>query len=257
MKRRVDAAVLLLLLVTGCSGNHYLSKEIVNAGLKELRPPVDTLTPGTVIYVESQSQKSVTVGRVCSQANAVGEGVSINDGNGADTDLARKLSGEWKLDADYLNQLSAGVGDNFVKDVSLKLSNVHILEIDDDVAFKGRGDHQTAECKQAVSRRRAEGKRVAMVKKSFKADAEYSVTFKNTATLTAETKEQIINNVKAKLGGNVTVEGSRLVAGKGLVWGILESESLLDDTVNAATSTVRQIIKPGAIVLFSAADGTQ
>lgn len=251
MKARNQAMGLALIIVfvqTGCAT--YLNKEIRRYQMKELRPPVNSLTPGTIIYIGDEGSGWLSVLRICSKEKAIGAATKVEESNTLSTELQRKLSGKLALDADFAKELTAGINANFVREISLSLTNVKVLEVDDTEAIQGRKAHQTPECKQAVKFREDEGRKTAMIKQSLLADADYRITFSSSAGLTAETKEELLEGIKAKLGAEFSISGNSIRAGNQLIWGTTEDEKLLGDGVSAANvaGVPRIVINAGRVI---------
>jgi hypothetical protein len=218
--RPLTIVIVACVAATGCAAS--LGKELKKAGYNELRPASDLVTPGTLITIQSTAGPAVVVDRICDKTTAYGEMAAVHEATGASTSLTQKLTRGFSLKADEIaSGASAGGNLTQVRDITLTLRNVKLLEMDGDQAVAGR-PHRSTPCDRAVQQAEQGGQAVTMIKRAIQADAEYSVNFKDSASLSAETKRAIVSSIAGSLGAKFESEGERVVKGTGLVWGIFD-----------------------------------
>lgn len=226
MKRML---AVLCILVAGCSSlpnrKAELSDVIRNYGFRELRPPSNLTPPGSIVYVRSATGNTIELGTTCPQLDAVGS-AAVADVTTQQQELTKKTTGTFSIDADYLKQLTGGVELKSVKDVTLTLTNPHVLDIADSEVFKTICS-RTGPCEQAIALRHSKMDELAMVKTALQADITYTVTWNQGANLTAEASEKLLKNIAAKLGAAFQTEGASTIKGSGLIWGIIEDADLV------------------------------
>lgn len=96
------------ILLSGCATTDIGSK-LKEYAFSELKPPSNLTPPGTLITVKDTDP--FIVGIICPQANAFGPGVKdrvLSSDSSAST-TAKDLTGNFKLDAQYLSRIKANI----------------------------------------------------------------------------------------------------------------------------------------------------
>ena len=125
----------------------------------ELVPPSTLVPPGTLITVIKESP--LIVGVICPPSESLGAGLQTKllTSDSTSSKEVAELTGEFKVDASVQQQIISNNNSKYVKDISVVLSNVKIIEIPDSVVFElvsGRKDS----CSKAMQFRREKGEKI-------------------------------------------------------------------------------------------------
>jgi hypothetical protein len=228
------AAVLLVgmalggyfLLRPNVSTTDTIGAVLTDNGFVELRPPSNLFLPGT--WVEVLSPTPLRLSIICGPMEALGvsdPGQMVSSGSETGS-FQSKLAPRFALDAATLRTLKATESLAAVRNVTLSLSNVSLLEVADDVVFGGF-KKRTAECGTAIQFRFKEQKNpVSMVKSALIADVEYLVDFDG--SVSGDAKAKAASDLALGLGVKVdsSDQTKTKLVGQGLVWGIRDDSAL-------------------------------
>jgi hypothetical protein len=164
-------------------------------------------------------------GIVCDQAGSVGPNFPLQTSPGPTTALAKEMSGEFKLDAKYLETLHATAKFKYVDSVKLTFKDVAVLEVTDESVAKGK-EVRTPRCKTSIEDRLRSGARVTMIASVLRASVTYVATFKTEGSLGASAKLEVMQGLAAELGANVASATETTVSGDNLYWGVLDDQWL-------------------------------
>jgi Papain-like cysteine protease AvrRpt2 len=199
---------------------------LTDNGFVELRPPSNLFLPGAWVEVLSPTPLRLSV--ICGPTEALGlsDQSQILSSGSATVSFQSKLAPKFALDAATLSPLKATTNLAVVRDITLSLSNIKLLEVADDVVFGGF-KKRSPECGTAIGFRIKEQKNpVSMVKSALVADVEYAVEFNG--SISGDAKAKAASDLALNLGVKVDssdVTKTQLV-GQGLVWGIRDDSVL-------------------------------
>ena len=123
---------------------------------------------------------------------------------------------------------------NSVKEITIKLSNVKIIELPEDAVFKNLKNRKPY-CTQAIDNRINSGKKVTLVNRVIQADAEYIVYFSSNL-LHADTFN-LMNDLALELTGGTILSENNKIIGKNLYWGVDDDIALGSLKPNELPST--------------------
>jgi hypothetical protein len=206
-----------------CTGRS-LTQSIEHFGYSEMQPPSTILPPGTIVYI--QDTNPFQGGIVCTQRAAVGENPPLEESQTESSSLKAMTKGNMKLGADYLQQIKADTRFEAVKDVSMTLSNVQVLEIPDSYVWDSVSKRSPG-CRKAMAARIAHHQKLTMIKSVLKADVTYNVSFSTETGLSAQAKVEAIKGLAANLGVDATTASENSLSGAGLYWGVRDDKLLI------------------------------
>ena len=212
--RHLSRSVLasLLLIASGCAS---LEKTIRDLGYKPVALPSTAYRPGKVVMIENEDPfQAITV---CEFGSYIGS-ASGAKAEAASVQVTQKLSGTFSLGADYLNQINAKIGSQYVREVSVTLNNVTVEEISDDRVFEGHKLQQPG-CTQALENIR-DRSRLGFLQNALKADAVYKVTFDTKIGINAEAQHRALRDLALKIGASPESVSKDEIRGANLYWGV-------------------------------------
>lgn len=135
----------------------------------------------------------------------------------ASADVSGALKGTFNLDATALTQLGLGANLNYIRSVTLKLTNVTVeqLALDDLASIRLSLGPQCQKIVQAFS-----SKSLAyQTQQAIRADVTYSVELNKGAS--ADVKGLVVHSLSAAFGGSVENNSGLTATGKGLFYGLV------------------------------------
>ncbi|KXX66493.1 papain-like cysteine protease family protein [Flammeovirga sp. SJP92] len=199
------------------SDNTSLSYILEESDFSQTSPPNNLIAPGTIALVEEGKKGVLKI--ICPCENALGDSIRnyFIKSPSADINLFSQLEGDFSLDLSFMNKFTSESKSSIVKKITLKLSNVKILELPDDAVFKNI-KYRSPYCTQAINKRLASGKRVTMIKRVIQADAEYIVDFED--RLSQSDTLNLMKNLALELTGGSSIKEKNIIIGKNLFWGV-------------------------------------
>lgn len=229
---------------------------LANNGFTEFRPPSQHALPGTLVVVTAS--QPIGLGVICHPKQSLGlDPETIPTSPSISTDLAAALDRTLALDASMLSKLKVSGKLSDVEDIRIRLTNVRLLEVSDDVVVAGVADRSPA-CREALELRLASGGTVTMIKAALMADVAYTATTRTEAE--GEISADLIDTLATSLNSRVTGTGNGRIelAGEALIWGVRDDEVLARiGTSRPATGTesgTRAILSADAVVETLAID---
>ncbi|UZS00227.1 papain-like cysteine protease family protein [Chondrinema litorale] len=217
-----------------------LDQVLKESDFAEMKPPNNLAKPGTIVSIDENNPGILKI--ICTCEKAFGDNIenSFLVSRTTDIDLTTKLSNKLNLDLSVLKDARFKTEANVIRNMSLKLSNVEILELPDNAVFEYL-NNRSASCIEAINNRLNSGNKVSLIKRVIKADAEYSVDFFE--QIDASTQTQVVNNLGEILTGvsgkNGSIKSNKII-GEGLFWGV-------DDDVNLGNLQPGQSLGTGSI----------
>lgn len=208
------AAIASLLFLASCP---RLGEMMRHFGFTELRPPSQTLIPGTMVWVEKT--KPFKAGIICTQATSLGPKFKPLKSPTSSKTLQRAANVKVDMGADILELIKAKTNIHALRSLSVELTNPVVYELTDMDVLAAMPNRDPI-CAQAISNRVQAGFPVTMISKALMADVVYSVQWNQGIELDAQAKADILSGLSPHLGvtqGTVREDG---IKGKGLFWGI-------------------------------------
>jgi hypothetical protein len=229
----VFAAVFLLPLLFGGHGR-TISSVIQRYEFTELTPPSTLVPPGTIVTVIKEDP--LVVGVICPAADSLGTELQARllSSDSASSKQAAEFTGEFQLDASARGRVTSQTDSRFVRNITVTLSNVKIIELPDSVVFDLIGSRKDG-CGKALKFRRDEGKKVSMIKSVVMATAVYRVQFDG--NLKADARAQVTRGIASSLGLTNGVKSDDSIQGDGLIWGVRDDVSLAAISQNGPPPT--------------------
>ncbi len=249
---RIPALVLAALSVACGHAPAEIGRFVADNGYTDPKPPSNLLEPGTIVY--RKSLKPLVYGIACTPQSAFGAGIAqaLKNADSANASLVSKMSAKFKLDAGYQEQLRASVGGQYLKDVSLDLSDVHVLSLPADVVFD-RVSNRTPGCTKAIEFFSKNNQPVSLIVEVLKANALYTVAFSSGFSGGASAQVDAVKGLAVQLGADASTATQSTVKGTGLFWGVRDDASLAtvkaDDKAGAKGVASVRLIPPESITI--------
>ncbi len=228
------AAILLVTLAALPIGSHFyfqskkgasqIASILSENGFIEFKPPSRLVPPGT--WVEVLDKNPLRLGIICPPEEALGaNSLTYSESPSIDATLTGRLSTLYSADAEFLKPFDVDNEIKSLKSLSLKLTNVRLLELPDSVVLEGIKS-RTASCSNAISFRTKRGAPVSMVKSALRADIVYLAEFHENVSV--DIKSDLERELALKLGAQIEIQdGSTTnLVGHDLIWGIREDAVL-------------------------------
>lgn len=207
----------------------------------ELNPPSTLVPPGTFVLV--QKRQPLVLGVICPSEQSFGAELSkrLLKSDSVTANISSALKGSFNIDANQLSLAKAVANGEHVKEISISLSNVKVIEIPDSAVTELIASRDK-NCSSAIKMRRDRDGDVTLIKAVLQADAAYKVSFDG--QLSASLQDQITNDVAASMGFNDKIASGDSFVGKALYWGIRDDQALADYSPLTATMTGTDNPKP-------------
>jgi len=224
---RPSILVLCVFLATGCANvgddAQSIGQAVNDLGFTQVYPPTTLSPPGTVVWV--QGDQTFTSGVVCTQDNALGEGLDVRQAPTLTAEWRNKASAGMTLGGTFTQKLNAELGGTYLKDVALRLTNAVVLELDDAQVLDHAASHDPSPgCLAAIGLRREEGATLSIVRSVLKADVEFTLSY-DTGT-TAEAKAEVSERIRANLSGSAKVTRDDSIVAKNTFIGVKDDALL-------------------------------
>ena len=193
-------------------------------GYVEFKPPSKLVTPGT--WVSTNGETPLNLSIICQPIDALGiEPNSLISSASIDTELTANLDQSFEIDAKLLKSIKSKNDLKDIESVSLKLTNVKIVEIADNVVHAGIANRSKS-CRDAISYRLANDFKVTMIKSALYADVTYVAKLR--ASLSgvsqANVERELASALKSKIDS--TDKETITLSGRQLIWGVRDDISL-------------------------------
>jgi hypothetical protein len=222
-RMRLAAVAGGVLMLGGATGCNQVGKWVKDQRYSPLVPPTTLLGPGTIVYALDNDWKSV--GIVCTQTASLGAIIPAESASKSET-LKRELKSSFSLDGDYLDVIKADAKFKGLREIDLKLEDVRVYEISWDKVIDNLPNRSEG-CRRAIQTIKQDpNMKYSMITSVIQANVTYDVKFENSGELNAEVKQQLLENLAAKLGVSVSDKGSSTMRGAGLFWGMRDNASL-------------------------------
>lgn len=217
-------SVLIASVLVSCAHNpDDVGDQLEDLKFTELVPPSRLAPPGTFFHILSESPFAIAT--VCPADRAFGQELPLRDSPSADIQRIESSNTNINLSAGLRSSISGSTDFENIRDITYTLSNVRIIEIDDQALFDDSVALEDS-CDAAVDFRLDEGQTVSIVKQVLQADILYDFNFNSSASLSLEDKQTIVENLSVALGANRTSATSGQVKGEGLFWGVRDDVRL-------------------------------
>jgi len=218
------AGVVSLPACGGAQTTPNLQSVLGRYGYVALRPPSTLVPPGTIIQVRSREPLEALI--VCTRAASLGPDVPIQQSPSADSALVSDVSQAFSLSASLPTLLSGKAAYSSIRDVTMSVTNVNVLEISDADVFEGI-THRRPACTEAIeSLAQQPNATISMVKSVISADVTYSVHYKDDASLDAGARQQLLTTLAGDLHADVGTSTADTLQGHALFWGVIDDVRL-------------------------------
>lgn len=196
---------------------YSLDTILKESSFAEIKPPNNLSPPGTIVFLDNKDPGILKV--ICPCENAFGKEVKSKwiESPSTDIEILNKLSGTFNVNLDFIKKTKLNPKFDIVKEISLKLSKVKIIEIPDDAVFELL-NCRSPYCIEAIKKRVDAGQMVSLVKRVIQADAEYKITFSESVSETV--KLEVTADLSLELLGTEAEHTENMVIGKQLFWGV-------------------------------------
>jgi hypothetical protein len=193
------------------------SQWLASAGFSELALPSTAFGPGTLVTSVTGHgfAHPLRLAHICDPAFTATFPPQVNAA--ASREMARQISGGLELRGNALDRFRLGAGASHVESISLNLRNVRI-EHHSHERLQEISSGLGPACRELLGRFRQQGI-ARQTLQALRADFEYSVTFKTTAS--AELRGSILRSLAAEIGGDISRTGESRVVGEGLYYGVV------------------------------------
>jgi len=189
------------------------------------------------------------VGVICPASEAFGPDLAANlsISSSASSKEIASMTGSFSLGASAMDQIKGDLNSNAIKNITVTLSNVRLIELPDSAVFKLLGKHSDS-CSKAISFRLKNHQKISIIKSVIQADASYRVAF--TGGVDAKTRLQITDRLAASMGLHLNGKSEDTFQANDLYWGVRDDESLaavLSSPSPPATGTMEheRVLTPG------------
>lgn len=227
--------ILASAVVVSCASSgqgESLTKVITRSGFSPVNPPADYIHPGTVILLTSRKPLEVSV--VCPAHASLGE-VELLESDTPSLAFVKAAGQELGVRVRLLHRFISSAKLRQISSISVVLYNPRVVEVPDTQVITGL-PHRTEECWGAIRLRTRLRENITMVKKALFAEkVEYEVEFRHGATLNAQAKESLKQEIASKLELEQAAGG--ILHGENLYWGIIDDPDLVvtnETTLNRA-----------------------
>ena len=215
-------------------------------GYTELLPPSTLLAPGTMVHVIKASPMIVSI--VCPPNESFGPGLAARllTSSSAGSKEVEELTGQFKLDPTVVKLVTTKIDSRFVRDITVTLSTVKIVELPEAVVFD-LASQRNGGCRQAVQYRKASGS-LSMITSVVQASALYRVTFN--AGIDASARSSATRAIAGTLGLASAVKSSDTIEGDNLIWGVRDDAGLALASIGGLPptgATTRRLLEPGGL----------
>ncbi|MBL8666793.1 MAG: hypothetical protein JNM48_04960 [Rhodospirillales bacterium] len=196
---------------------------MADLGYTEVRPPSKLVAPGTILAIKSENPLLVEI--VCTQTDAIGGAITVLESDTQNSTDAKALTGEFAINAKYLDKVNANVVATYIDGINVSLQNVKIQEIPHASVMRKISRYGTQDCKDAVAWLQEHKYHLSMISSSMQADYTYTILYKSGVDATAQAI--LTPQVAAGLGIKAENTGNSKIEGKNLFWGIRENVDLI------------------------------
>lgn len=211
--KRTFATLSIALLVGGCVSENPRDA-VRQSGYLTTVPPSTNFGPGNIVWKKQNryaQPEDVSLAYICSPGSFTlpGEPVTaLGESKNFGSEKDFSFSGE------ALQKLGLSASGQHVRNLTIKFSNVQYLEYPLD-QLDGIEGSLGPRCRSILKKQKKK-KNAHIVRAAFKADLEYSVSYKS--TLQASVKLAVANEIKGAFGINIS--SNRGTAGRGLYYGV-------------------------------------
>jgi hypothetical protein len=243
-----------MILLASCTTDKKVNPLLEDYGYTEVRPPSTLWPPGTIVTIARHAP--LVLHPVCAPEDFLGSQLPVKVSISTDNELARKATGTFSLDANYLNRLKASGKYESLEDIKLTFSNVKVLEVFRATIFENL-HKRSAGCAKAIQDVIDANEEMSFVTSVLQADVVMKAEFSKEAKLSAEAQVATELNLATQLGYKTSANNS--VMGNSLYWGIRDNPRFawLDTNGNPIKEVDdRSIIKMAALKAAEKTDGT-
>lgn len=223
--QKLIAFSILFFSLLGCNGGSSLQKVIHDTyGHNYEQPPSVLHGPGTIVVIRRVNPFQLK--QVCTQEDALGENVPLDDSPTMSADLSKLIDISFTFTIIDINKLNAKLGGKYIKKITMYLKNAKIIELRDTVVQERAGQHKfTQPCVQAIFERIQAAQPITMISSVIQADVVYNLQYE--AALDLQLKAELTKNVAPELGIKASSTDIESLKGEKLYWGIIDDKVLL------------------------------
>jgi hypothetical protein len=146
---------------------------------------------------------------------------------------AEELTGDFTVDAGT-QRVKGRVASDFLKRITVTLSNVKLIELPDSVVFDLIAQRKGS-CTKAVEFRQTNGQKISMIKSVIAANARYKLEFDS--GIDGNIRSQLTHQFATSMGLTTGVRSEDTIEGSGLYWGVRDDEALATISPNQPPRT--------------------
>ena len=225
---RIVHCLIAISISVGCGGPKVgaeIGGFVRENGYADPKPASNLLEPGTVVYRKETTP--LVYGIACTARSAFGDGIgsAVKNADAANASIISKMQRKFKLDAEYQKQIQASVGAGYLKDITLDLSDVHVLSLPANEVFD-RVNSRTPGCTKAIEFFAQRAQPVSVVTEVLKANVLYTIAFNESVAANVGAQLQAVQGLAAQLGADASTATQGTIKGTGLFWGLRDDASL-------------------------------
>lgn len=205
-----------------CSCAPTVESVVKSYGFTPFVPASTLYAPGTIIKTVKNSPQ--TYERVCNALSSVGN-IAPDNSDTYNVNLIEKLKNRNHISVDAIKQIAAKLGFIQIRDVRLRLDNVHILDLARNQVIEGRNNRSRA-CQTAIELSAEEPMTfLTMIGAVIQADVYYEIESSRKFEISAGAKDQLAQVIKGDLEISVASDTKLVVSGKRLYIGMRSIDS--------------------------------
>lgn len=202
-------------------------------GYTVTRPPSRLIAPGTVVAITSATPFQARV--VCSSNGAIGD-IQLAESDTQTAAWQQASRASFSLSANTINDLSARLGGERLRSVSMQLSNTKVYELNDEQLVAAAMNGNTSEaCLRALQARQKDGQAVTMIKSVLQADVAYSLHFER--SLDVEAKLRLAKIAAPELLAQYEFKDDASIHGEALYFGVIDDAFLLAELLDEVAAS--------------------
>ena len=197
---------------------------VAEIGFTAIRPASKHVPPGTLVFASQTAPISLSV--ICGAEASLGLNFdSLRSSPTFNTEYSSALDRNLTLNTQLLSKLKGNGALEDIRNVTLKLSNVRVLEISDAIVIDHLRNRSEA-CREAIRLRLQGDEVVTMVRSALVADVTFvaALTTEGHATVSADVQDKLATSLTSKVTS--ADNGKVTLVGQNLIWGIRDDKVL-------------------------------
>lgn len=223
------------------AGGGDIATAVHNLGYVPLQNPDNNFARGAIIAVTSNNPFNGDI--VCSADQVLGGIALLPVVGGIASAWQSSTQGSLTVDASVVQKINAKLGTQAVQSITASLSNTSVGDLRDTDVVQAASKPVSAFCIQAIHFRQQNNPQqpIILISSSLTADASYQIQW--SASVSAQAQAQLTPQISGDIAANLQTTNSGTLTGKGLVYGVHDNTTLLQEYVQ----NVKQPVAIGAI----------